>query len=255
MVKPQLKLTTTERDAQNNEIVKDVTGTEFQLDRNKSKRLTAVVSPLYKDYAKMDMSKVSWTSDTPSIASVSRTSGEFADVQGKDEGSTKVNASLDNVTASATVKVLGMRSFDPVNVATKTGTAPVFPGTVKVTWTDGTQTTEKVTWDSVALSQYRNPGTFKVNGKLNGSDIQVYATVTVSAYVLTFDANGGSFSITSRDVAYGDKYGKLPTATRSGYSLLGWYTEKSGGKHVTKDNVMGAADVTVCPLEGEHHVP
>ena len=321
VVKPQLKLTATERDAQNQDIVKDVTGTEFQLDRNKSKRLTTVVSPLHKDYAKMDMSKVSWTSDTPSIAAVSRASGEFADVQGKGEGSTKVNASLDNVTASATVKVvipirsvqapatvttyagkapnlpqtvhvtwdngketdetvnwdriqadqyakagsftvngtvkgysgtvrvtvrvLGMRSFDPVNVATKTGTAPVLPATVKVTWTDGTQTTEKVAWDSVALSQYRSPGTFKVNGKLNGSDIQVYATVTVSAYVLTFDANGGYVSTTSRGVAYGDRYGDLPTANRSGYSFLGWYTERSGGEQVTKNNVMGAADVTV----------
>lgn len=315
VVKPQLKLTATERDAQNQDIVKDMTGTEFQLDRNKSKRLTTVVSPLHKDYAKMDMSKVSWTSDTPSIAAVSRASGEFADVQGKGEGSTKVNASLDNVTASATVKVvipirsvqtpatvttyagkapnlpqtvhvtwdngketdetvnwdriqadqyakagsftvngtvkgysgtvrvtvrvLGMRSFDPVNVATKTGTAPVLPATVKVTWTDGTQTTEKVAWDSVALSQYRNPGTFKVNGKLNGSDIQVYATVTVSAYVLTFDANGGYVSTTSRGVAYGDRYGDLPTANRSGYSFLGWYTERSGGEQVTKNNVMG----------------
>ena len=321
VVKPQLKLTTTERDAQNNDIVKDVTGKEFQLDRNKSKRLTAVASPLHKDYAKMDMSKVAWSSNVPSVASTSRTNGEYVDVQGKGEGSTAINASLDNVTASATakvvipirsvqtptpvstyagkapnlpqtvhvtwdngketdetvnwdkvqadqyakagsfsvngtvkgysgtvrvtVRVLGMRSYDPVNVATKTGTAPTLPATVKVTWTDGNQTTEKVTWDSVALSQYRNPGTFKIYGKLAGSDIQVYATVTVSAYILTFDANGGSVSPQSRGVAYGEKYGELPVATRSGYSFLGWYSARSGGEQVTKDNVMGAADVTV----------
>ena len=46
VVKPQLKLTATERDTQNQDIVKDMTGTEFQLDRNKSKMLTTVVSPL-----------------------------------------------------------------------------------------------------------------------------------------------------------------------------------------------------------------
>ena len=69
--------------------------------------------------------------------------------------------------------------------------------------------------------------------------------MTVSAYVLTFDANGGYVSTTSRGVAYGDRYGDLPTANRSGYSFLGWYTERSGGEQVTKNNVMGAADVTV----------
>ena len=257
VARPQVKLTTTERDAQGKETTKDITGKDFQLNRNQSKNIKAVVSELHPDYAKIDMNKVAWASETPSVASVSKATGETIGVQGKGEGTTKINATLDGVTAAASVKVvipiktvqapaavttyagknpnlpqtvhvtwddgrqsdevvtwdkiqpdqyakagnfyvngtvkgysgtvrvsvrvLGLRSYDPINVATQALTAPKLPTTIKVTWTDGTQTTEKVNWDSVPLSQYQKPNvTFKVNGKLANSDIQVVATVTVN---------------------------------------------------------------------------
>lgn len=52
---------------------------------------------------------------------------------------------------------------------------------------------------------------------------------------VTFDANGGSCSTGSKIVTYGQKYGTLPSATRSGYSFLGWYN--ASGKKVTADTV------------------
>ena len=43
---------------------------------------------------------------------------------------------------------------------------------------------------------------------------------------VTFDANGGNCSTGSKIVTYGQKYGTLPSATRSGYSFLGWYLKR-----------------------------
>ncbi len=262
VARPQIKLTTTERDAQGKDITKDITGKDFQLNRNQSKNIKAVVGELHPDYAKMDMNKVTWASETPSTASVSKATGETVSVQGKGEGTTKINVALDGVTAAVSVKVvipiksvqnpdavttyagkvpnlpqtvhvtwddgrqsdevvtwdkiqpdqyakagnfsvngtvkgysgtvrvsvrvLGLRSYDPVNIVTQALIAPTLPNAIKVTWTDGTQTTEKVVWDSIPLNQYQKPNvTFKVNGKLANSDIQVIATVTVNANSVT----------------------------------------------------------------------
>ena len=47
-----------------------------------------------------------------------------------------------------------------------------------------------------------------------------------------FNANGGSGSKTKL-VTSGKAVGSLPTATRKGYKLKGWYTAKSGGSKIT----------------------
>lgn len=57
------------------------------------------------------------------------------------------------------------------------------------------------------------------------ADASINNDVTV-----TFNANGGSCSTTSREVAAGSKIGTLPTPTRSGYTFVGWYPSKDGGK-------------------------
>ena len=44
-----------------------------------------------------------------------------------------------------------------------------------------------------------------------------------SEVTVTFSANGGTVSPTSKTVVYGETYGTLPTPTRSGYQFKGWY--------------------------------
>ncbi|MFP3154783.1 InlB B-repeat-containing protein [Lachnospiraceae bacterium ZAX-1] len=54
-----------------------------------------------------------------------------------------------------------------------------------------------------------------------------------SNYTVTFDANGGgNLSKTSATVAAGAAIGALPSASRTGYTLKGWYTAKTGGTKV-----------------------
>ncbi len=69
----------------------------------------------------------------------------------------------------------------------------------------------------------------------NYNDHTLYAIWRVKTPTVTFNANGGSVSQTSKIVAYDVAYGTLPTPTRAGYTFDGWYTAASGGDKVTKD--------------------
>ena len=61
----------------------------------------------------------------------------------------------------------------------------------------------------------------------------LYPVWAANEYTVTFDANGGSVSPTTKSVTYGSAYGDLPTPTRTGFTFLGWFTLSSGGTKVT----------------------
>lgn len=65
-------------------------------------------------------------------------------------------------------------------------------------------------------------------------------TVVRPSYTVTFNANGGSCSTSSKTVTYGNAYGTLPTPTRSGYTFNGWYTAATGGTKVTSSTAVSA---------------
>lgn len=73
------------------------------------------------------------------------------------------------------------------------------------------------------------------------------ATITTTdGYTVTFNANGGTVSPSSKTVTYGEAYGEFPTPTRAGYTFTGWYTEASGGTRVLgTDTVAITADQTL----------
>lgn len=67
-------------------------------------------------------------------------------------------------------------------------------------------------------------------------------------YTLTFDANGGTVSETSRTITEGNQIGNLPTPTKEGYEFYGWYTHPqsglyyvfNGGNRITEDTTVVA---------------
>ena len=61
---------------------------------------------------------------------------------------------------------------------------------------------------------------------------------TNNSYTVSFDANGGTVSPTSKTVTNGETYGDLPTATRSSYSFDGWFTSVSGGTQITSSTTV-----------------
>ncbi len=83
------------------------------------------------------------------------------------------------------------------------------------------------------LIQYDHGGWDDVAGNSMYGFVCEFEPVTV-----TFNANGGSVSPTSKTVAYSNTYGDLPTPTHSGYSFDGWYTASSGGSKVTSSTTV-----------------
>ena len=55
---------------------------------------------------------------------------------------------------------------------------------------------------------------------------------------VSFDANGGTVSPTSKQIVSGQTYGTLPTPTRSGYTFLDWFDAQSGGNPVKSSNTV-----------------
>lgn len=63
---------------------------------------------------------------------------------------------------------------------------------------------------------------------ISGIPIAKPKTETVTKYTVTFDANGGSVSPTSKTYTSGSMYGELPVPSRSGYKFVGWFTKPTG---------------------------
>ena len=55
-----------------------------------------------------------------------------------------------------------------------------------------------------------------------------YSSQSIKRVVVTFDAQEGNVSQTSKSVILNSTYGNLPVPTRNGYIFGGWYTGKSG---------------------------
>ncbi len=66
-------------------------------------------------------------------------------------------------------------------------------------------------------------------------DHTLYAhwTSASKSYTVTFNANGGTVSPTSKTVTYGEKYGELPEPKWEGHDFNGWHTSKTGGTEIT----------------------
>lgn len=73
-----------------------------------------------------------------------------------------------------------------------------------------------------------------------GTDKVMYAKFTNIAPTVTFDAQGGSVSPSSKVVYYKNSYGTLPTPTRTGYVFAGWTKTKGGGATVDSSTTVTA---------------
>lgn len=85
-----------------------------------------------------------------------------------------------------------------------------------------------------------------------GGTVTLYAIWNVNP-VVTFDANGGSVSETSRSVPAGTAVGALPTPTWSGWTFAGWFTSASGGSQVSSNTVINADTIFYAHWNGNPH--
>ena len=77
--------------------------------------------------------------------------------------------------------------------------------------------------------------------------------VTV-AYTVNLNPNDGKVSPASKQVTLGGQYGELPTPTKSGFTFIGWYTEKTGGTKVGRyDTLVNNATHTLYARWSQNH--
>ncbi|MBS7286012.1 MAG: InlB B-repeat-containing protein [Kiritimatiellae bacterium] len=69
----------------------------------------------------------------------------------------------------------------------------------------------------------------------------LYAQWIAKTYTVTFNANGGATSTSSKEVTYASTYGNLPPPTRTGYTFAGWYTAENGGTKVEASSTVSIA--------------
>ena len=92
-----------------------------------------------------------------------------------------------------------------------------------------------------------NGNYWKDSSYVNPNNLTVYAQWK-KQYTLTFDANGGTVSETSKTITEGSQVGSLPTPTKEGYEFYGWYTHPqsglyyvfNGGNRITEDTTVVA---------------
>ena len=90
--------------------------------------------------------------------------------------------------------------------------------------------------ESIKVIMPEDASYFRIACDLNVSDKMFEVSCTnIKDKIITFDANGGTCAVTSTDID--SKIEELPVATRKGYTFLGWFTEKIGGKQITTETI------------------
>lgn len=84
-----------------------------------------------------------------------------------------------------------------------------------------------------ATSASATSAAYQAGGSITVSaNTTLYAVWTPNTYKVTFNANGGAVSQSSKNVTHDSTYGALPTPTRAGYNFLGWYTDATSGSKI-----------------------
>ena len=154
------------------------------------------------------------------------------------------NVAVGSGKGSATVKVYKY----PLGIKTESGSATSSDATLQTATTDGWSSTDGcVEFTSNAATGYtfyawysdkgckndENKNATYTKGKNKGENTTRYAKFTPNNYTVNFDGNKGTPSSSSKSVTYDATYGTLPSASRTGYTLVGWFTDATGGTQIT----------------------
>lgn len=212
--------------------------------------LTATVSP-----SNAANKNVRWTSSHPDIATVTAD----GTVEGVSAGTAMITAisladgsifeafyvnvavlpeSITIVQPSSTVMDINgtlalSATVSPNNATNKT-----------VTWTSSDTSVATVSASGVVTA--KAPGTVTIAvSTFNGKTDTITLTVR-QPYTLNFNANGGSCSTSSKTAYSGNPVGSLPTATRTGYTFIGWFRATGESAQVTDSTaITSSSSVTV----------
>ena len=100
------------------------------------------------------------------------------------------------------------------------------------------------TSSSATTATYADKATVKnLTSDANGT-VTLYAVWKIDTHTVTYNANGGSTTATTKSVEYGKPIDLTPTASKTGYTFIGWSTT-STGKIPKESLTMGTSNVTL----------
>ena len=190
-------------------------------------------------------SKIVYHSDTYStLPTPSKDGYDFGGWFTASNGGSQVFSST-KVTATSNHTLYAQWSAMEITVTFNANGGSVSTGSKKVTFdsTYGTLPTPTRTgydfdgWFTASSGGSQVSSSTKVT---TDSDQTLYARWSAKEITVTFNANGGSVSQSSKKVAFDSTYGTLPTPTRSGYTFNGWFTASSGGSQVSSSTKVTA---------------
>ncbi|MBR3894198.1 MAG: InlB B-repeat-containing protein [Clostridia bacterium] len=134
--------------------------------------------------------------------------------------------------ANAEVKLLGN-----INLSTKSTNTVISKNVTFSKADSGVAGYMNVTGKYLVCGAITNDSMLTASNGVEQIDEDIFNSMLTSSTV-TFNANGGSASESSKTVYYGQYYGVLPTPTRANYTFTGWYTEAEGGTRITADSIV-----------------
>ncbi|MDR0884268.1 MAG: InlB B-repeat-containing protein [Oscillospiraceae bacterium] len=189
----------------------------------KTATLTITVTP--KDAIAQTLT---WSSSNKAIATVDAT----GKIKGIKAGTVTITAETYSKKEVASCKVT-VKAASTVKFDAQSGTK-VANKSIAYDTAVGTLTTPKRTGYKFAGWYTAKTGGTKITSKTKVTKATTYyAHWTANKYAVTFNANGGS-AVKAKSISYNTAVGALPTPTRKGYKLVGWYTKKSGGTKIAK---------------------
>jgi len=210
---------------------------------------------------------VNWSSNNPSVAAVNNDGRVSAIGAGSATITAEINYEGKSATAVCQVNVEAPNvQVSPSDLSLKVGDteyidAYVTPGTQKVSWNSNNPNIAKVDAygkvTAVSAGSAAITASFTAGG--NNYSAMCWVTVEDAEYItVTFDANGGSVSPSSKLVIPNKTYGELPTPVRDGYTFDGWYTKFLGdrGSKITEYTGVGrSVDHTIYAFWSKNGVP
>ena len=93
---------------------------------------------------------------------------------------------------------------------------------------------------------------FNAYGSLRSAPVTVYVTGPMTIYL---NANGGAIGNKSINCTCGRPFGALPVPVWDGYVFDGWYTQRTGGEHITAESIVGTGNATTLYAHWSEEVP
>ena len=188
-----------------------------------------------------------WQSNAISLTSATRTGYTFNGWYTAASGGTKVGNAGAAYTPTGNITLYAQWTAKTYTITFNSngGSAPS-PATKSVTYNSTYGTLPTVTragytfagWYTATSGGTKIESTTKVTIT---SAQTLYARWTANSYTVSFNANGGSVSQSSKTVTYNSAYGELPTPTRAQYNFVGWFTASSGGSQVIATTTVSTA--------------